>query len=417
MALRGGGVARGVRGLSGAGPAGRAAAPGGARRGGVPAARGLLARALASLQTGFVGLPNVGKSTLFNSLVGAGAAQAANFPFCTIEPNVGVVGVPDRRLAPLAEISASKKTVPASIEFVDIAGLVRGASQGEGMGNAFLSHIRSVDCVVQVVRCFEDDNVVHVDGRVDAVADIETIGVELVLADLAQAEKRAEKLRKGSRNPKEKDVTAVELAALERLLPALEDGRPARSVELSEEEGALVGQLQLLTAKPCIYAANVGEGDLADGGAGNPHLAALRAHAAEEGAGVVVVCAQLEAELAEMEPEEREEFLQEAGATDGSGLEVLIRQAFRGLGLRTYFTTGEQETRAWTIREGMTAPQAAGVIHTDFEKGFIKAETAAYDAFVEAQGWGGAKEKGEVRMEGKEYVVNDGDVMLFRFNV
>jgi len=359
----------------------------------------------------------VGKSTLFNSLVGAGAAQAANFPFCTIEPNVGVVGVPDRRLAPLAKISASKKTVPASIEFVDIAGLVRGASQGEGMGNAFLSHIRSVDCVVQVVRCFEDDNVVHVDGRVDSVADIETIGVELVLADLAQAEKRAERLRKGSRNPKEKEANAVELAALERLLPALEDGRPARSVELSEEETALVGQLQLLTAKPCIYAANVGEGDLADGGASNMHLAALRERAAEEGAGVVVVCAQLEAELAELGPEEREEFLQEAGAKDGSGLEVLIRQAFQGLGLRTYFTTGEQETRAWTIREGMTAPQAAGVIHTDFEKGFIKAETAAYDAFVAAQGGGGAKEKGEVRMEGKEYVVADGDVMLFRFNV
>ena len=364
-----------------------------------------------------MGLPNVGKSTLFNSLVGAGAAQAANFPFCTIEPNVGVVGVPDRRLEPLSEISSSKKTVPASIEFVDIAGLVRGASQGEGMGNAFLSHIRSVDCVVQVVRCFEDDNVVHVDGRVDSVADTETIGMELVLADLAQVEKRMEKLRKGSRNPKDKDANALELASLERILPALEDGQPARSVELTEEEAALVGQLQLLTSKPVVYAANIGEGDLADGGASNTHLKALRERAAAEGSGVVVVCAQLEAELAELGPEERQEFLQEAGVTDGSGLEVLIREAFRGLGLRTYFTTGEQETRAWTIREGMTAPQAAGVIHTDFEKGFIKAETAAYDAFVEAKGWGGAKEKGEVRMEGKEYVVADGDVMLFRFNV
>ena len=348
-----------------------------------------------------------------------GKAEAANFPFCTIEPNVGIVAVPDPRLQVLSSAVSSLKTVPASVEFVDIAGLVKGASAGEGLGNKFLTHIRECDALVQVCRCFEDDNVIHVAGTVDPVSDMQTINLELALADAAQIEKRVERLVKGRSKSKEETAAAdAEMAALKRIADALDTGAGARTVALNEEEKALVQPLCLLTAKPIIYAANVCEADLRDDGASNPHVAALRAAAKAEGAVVVVVSAQVEAELNELEPSERAEFLASLGvALNGGGLPSLIRAAYGQLGLRTYFTCGPQETRAWTIKAGMTAPQAAGVIHSDFEKGFIRAETVSYDDMVKAGNLAGARDLGVLRSEGKEYVVAEGDVMLFRFNV
>lgn len=362
------------------------------------------------LRAGIVGLPNVGKSTLFNALVANAKAQAANYPFCTIEPNTGIVAVPDERLKLLADISSSIDTVPARVEFVDIAGLVKGASQGEGLGNQFLANIREVDAIVHVVRCFEDDDIIHVSGSVDPVRDAEIINLELGLADLSQIEKRIDRARKQARTSKE---AQVEVAALEKLLPVLNEGKPARQVALTEEEELLIKPLGLLTRKPIIYAANVAEDDLATG---NDWVKQVKALAAQENAQAVVVSAQVESELVELSEAERSDFLSALGVEEG-GLKSLIRATYDLLGLRTYFTTGPKETRAWTIHAGMTAPQAAGVIHTDFERGFIRAETVAYKDLVSTGAMNAAKEKGLVRSEGKEYVVQEGDVMLFRFNV
>lgn len=362
------------------------------------------------LRAGIVGLPNVGKSTLFNAVVANAKAQAANFPFCTIEPNVGVVAVPDPRLQVLTELSKSTDTVPARVEFVDIAGLVQGASQGEGLGNQFLANIREVDAIVHVVRCFEDDDIIHVSGSVDPVRDMEVINLELALADLAQLERRVDRVRKLARADKE---AQAELAILEKILPVLNEGKTARQVPLDEEAEAIIKPLGLLTRKPVIYAANVSEDDLASG---NAWVEQVRAVAAEEGAQVVVISAQVESELIELNEEERQDFLESLGVTEG-GLMTLIRATYELLGLRTYFTTGPKETRAWTIKAGMLAPQAAGVIHTDFERGFIRAETVAYQDLVDTGSITAAKEKGLVRSEGKDYVVQEGDVMLFRFNV
>jgi len=363
------------------------------------------------LRAGIVGLPNVGKSTLFNALVANAKAQAANFPFCTIEPNVGVVAVPDDRLQPLAKLSESADIVPARVEFVDIAGLVQGASQGEGLGNQFLANIREVDAVVHVVRCFQNDDIVHVSGSVDPGRDIEVINLELALSDLAQLERRLERVRKQAKADKQ---ARGELELLEtKLLPVLNQGKPARLVPLNEDEETLIKPLGLLTRKPVIYAANVSEDDLASG---NEWVAQVQAIAATEGAQVVVVSAQVEAELIELAPEDRDDFLASLGVEEG-GLMSLIRATYELLGLRTYFTTGPKETRAWTITAGMLAPQAAGVIHSDFERGFIRAETIAYEDLVAAGSMAAAKEKGLVRSEGKEYVVQEGDVLLFRFNV
>ena len=362
------------------------------------------------LKAGIVGLPNVGKSTLFNALVANAQAQAANFPFCTIEPNVGTVAVPDARLQQLADLSKSKEVVPTRVEFVDIAGLVAGASQGEGLGNKFLANIREVDAIVHVVRCFEDDDVIHVSGSVDPVRDAEVINLELALADAAQIEKRRERLKKQLRTSKE---AQVEDSALERIAAVLDGGGAARSVAISDEEAALIKPLGLLTAKPIIYAANVSEDDLASG---NSYAAAVVELAAKEGAETVRVSAQVEAELIELGDEERHDYLEGLGVSEG-GLQSLIRATYSLLGLRTYFTTGEKETRAWTITAGMTAPQAAGVIHTDFERGFIRAQTIGYEQLLEAGSLVEAKAKGQLRSEGKEYVVAEGDVMEFLFNV
>jgi hypothetical protein len=362
------------------------------------------------LKAGIVGLPNVGKSTLFNALVANAQAQAANFPFCTIEPNVGVVAVPDERLQQLAEISHSRQIVPTRVEFVDIAGLVKGASQGEGLGNKFLANIREVDAIVHVVRCFEDDDVVHVAGSVDPVRDAEVIHLELGLADLAQISKRRERLRKQLRTSKE---AQREDEALERIQAVLEQGGAARQVSLSEEEATLVQPLGLLTAKPIIYAANVAEDDLAEG---NELSRGVEDLARREGAEAVRVSAQVEAELIELGEAERADYLAGLGVSEG-GLQSLIRATYRLLGLRTYFTTGEKETRAWTIRAGMSAPQAAGVIHTDFERGFIRAQTIAWQQLVEAGSLAEARNRGWLRSEGKEYEVAEGDVMEFLFNV
>lgn len=362
------------------------------------------------LRAGIVGLPNVGKSTLFNAVVANAQAQAANFPFCTIEPNTGLVSVPDPRLDSLAEISKSIDTVPARVEFVDIAGLVKGASQGAGLGNQFLSNIREVDAIVHVVRCFINDDIIHVDGSVDPLRDVEVINLELALSDFAQIERRIERARKDARTKKE---AALEVETLEILLEKLNDGHLARLVGLTPEQQDSVKHLGLLTMKPVIYAANVSEADLAKG---NDFVEKIRVHAAKEGSQVVVISAQVESELVELPEEDRAEFLDSLGVKEG-GLASLIRATYELLGLQTYFTTGPKESRAWTIRRGMTAPQAAGVIHTDFERGFIRAETVAFADLLEAGNMAAAKEKGKVRSEGRDYVVQEGDVMLFRFNV
>ncbi|MBD2503442.1 redox-regulated ATPase YchF [Anabaena azotica] len=362
------------------------------------------------LRAGIVGLPNVGKSTLFNAVVANAKAEAANFPFCTIEPNVGVVAVPDERLNVLSQIASSAQIIPARVEFVDIAGLVKGASQGEGLGNQFLSHIREVDAIVHVVRCFENDDIIHVAGSVDPVRDIEIISLELGLSDLAQIERRIERTRKQARTSKD---AQFEVTVLEKLAAALNEGKSARQVSLTEEEAAIIQGLGLLTNKPIIYAANVSEDDLATG---NEFVERVRQVAAQENAQVVVVSAQVEAELVELPEEDKADFLESLGVKEG-GLKSLIRATYTLLGLRTYFTSGPKETRAWTIHAGMSAPQAAGVIHSDFERGFIRAETVAYDDLVATGSLNAAKEKGLVRSEGKEYIVQEGDVMLFRFNV
>lgn len=367
-------------------------------------------QAIFMLKAGIVGLPNVGKSTLFNALVANAKAEAANFPFCTIEPNVGVVSVPDERLEVLAKISNSEKIVPTRIEFVDIAGLVKGASRGEGLGNQFLANIREVDAIVHVVRCFDNDDIIHVSGSVDPARDIEVINLELALADLGQVEKRVERLRKQAKNSKE---AAEELVILEKILICLNDGISARKVDLSKEEEELIKNLGLLSRKPIIYAANVSEDDLATG---NDWVESVRQIAQQEQAKVVIVSAQVESELVELSEEERKDFLGSLGVEEG-GLKSLIQATYELLGLRTYLTTGPQETRAWTIISGMKAPQAAGVIHSDFERGFIRAETVSYQDLVNSGTMSAAKEKGLVRSEGKEYIVQEGDVLLFRFNV
>ena len=359
---------------------------------------------------GIVGLPNVGKSTLFNALTQTAAAQAANYPFCTIEPNVGRVAVPDARLARLAAIAKSQKLVPTSLEFVDIAGLVRGASRGEGLGNQFLGNIREVDAIVHVLRCFEDPDVTHVDGSVDPIRDAETVETELMLADLDSLEKRAPALQKKARgNDKE---AAAQLALIEAILPALQEGRPARTaIPAGQDEAA--GRLGLMTTKPVLYVCNVDEATAATG---NDQSARVAEMAAAKGARAVVVSAAIEAEIAQMAADDRVEFLETLGLAD-SGLDRVIRAGYDLLGLITYFTAGPKETRAWTIVQGTTAPQAAGVIHGDFERGFIAAETIAYEDYVALGGEQGAKEAGRMRVEGKTYIVRDGDVMLFRFNV
>ena len=365
------------------------------------------------MKLGIVGLPNVGKSTLFNSLTKAGA-ESANYPFCTIDPNIGVVAVPDEMLAVLTKMHNSAKTVPAVIEFVDIAGLVKGASKGEGLGNQFLSNIREVDAVVHVVRCFEDSNIVHVDGDINPLRDIETINLELIFSDIEIIERKISKTVRGAKNDKK---LAKELTFLERIKEVLEQGILAKNIETDDEdEKEWFDSYNLLTAKPVIYAANVSEDELTDDAAGNPMVEEVRKYAKEEGQEVFVICAQIEQEIAELDDDERKMFLEDLGLKE-SGLEKLIRASYSLLGLISYLTSGEQETRAWTITKGTKAPQAAGKIHTDFERGFIRAEVVSYDALIEAGSMLAAKEKGLVRSEGKEYVMQDGDVVLFRFNV
>ena len=363
-----------------------------------------------SLKCGIVGLPNVGKSTLFNALTKA-AIAAENYPFCTIEPNVGIVEVPDARLDKLAKIAKPLKVIPAAVEFVDIAGLVAGASKGEGLGNKFLANIRETDAIAHVVRCFEDPNVIHVASRIDPVSDIQTIDTELALADLETVGKQLSKNSKLAKTGGDKEAQRL-VAVLQKAEAALDAGRPARSVDWSKEELAVLKPLFLLTMKPTMYVANVAENGFRD----NPLLAQVEAHAKREGAPVVAICAALEAQIADMSDEDKKVFLADAGLTE-PGLSRLARAAYTLLGLQTYFTAGEKEVRAWTVVRGATAPQAAGVIHTDFERGFIRAEVAAYDDFVAHGGEQGAKEAGKLRLEGKDYVVRDGDVMHFRFNV
>jgi len=363
-----------------------------------------------SVKCGIVGLPNVGKSTLFNALTKAQIA-AENYPFCTIEPNVGIVEVPDLRLGKLADIAKPQKVIPAVVEFVDIAGLVAGASKGEGLGNKFLANIRETDAIAHVVRCFEDPNVIHVANRIDPVSDIETINTELALADLETVSKQLSKNAKLAKTGGDKEAQRL-VAVLEKAEKALDEGRPARSVDWSKEELVVMKPLFLLTMKPTMYVANVAENGFRD----NPLLAKIEAYAKKEGAPVVAICASLEAQIADMSDEDKKVFLADAGLTE-PGLNRLAHAAYTLLGLQTYFTAGAKEVRAWTVPQGATAPQAAGVIHTDFERGFIRAEVAAYDDFVACGGELGAKEAGKLRLEGKDYVVRDGDVMHFRFNV
>ena len=363
-----------------------------------------------SLKCGIVGLPNVGKSTLFNALTKAGIA-AENYPFCTIEPNVGIVEVPDARLAALAAIARPQKVIPAVVEFVDIAGLVAGASKGEGLGNQFLANIRETDAIAHVVRCFEDPNVVHVAGRVDPVSDIETINTELALADLQSVEKQLARSAKPAKAGGDKDAQRL-VAALEKVQAVLNEGRPARTAQLGKEEMALIRPLFLLTMKPTMFIANVNENGFVD----NPLLAAVEARAGEEGAPVVAICAALEAQIADLGEDDKRVFLADMGMEE-PGLNRVIRAGYQLLGLQTYFTAGPKEVRAWTVLVGATAPQAAGVIHTDFERGFIRAEVVSYADYVTCKGEAGAREAGKLRVEGKDYVVRDGDVMHFRFNV
>ena len=366
------------------------------------------------MKLGFVGLPNVGKSTLFNSLTKAGA-ESANYPFCTIDPNVGVVTVPDERLNVLGEMYHTKKIIPAAIEFVDIAGLVKGASKGEGLGNQFLANIREVDAIVHVVRCFENSNIVHVDGSINPLRDIETINLELIFSDLEILERRISKVSKVARNDKS---AAKELGLLNKVKAHLEDGKLAKTFEEvdDEEEQAWLESYNLLTYKPVIYAANVSEDDLADDAANNEGVQAVREYAKGEQSEVFVVCAEIEAEISELDDDEKKMFLEDLGLKE-SGLEKLIKASYKLLGLISYLTAGEPEVRAWTITEGTKAPQAAGKIHSDFERGFIRAEVVSYDDLIACGSHTAAKEKGLIRLEGKDYVVKDGDIMLFRFNV
>ena len=366
------------------------------------------------MKLGIVGLPNVGKSTLFNSLTKAGA-ESANYPFCTIDPNVGVVTVPDERLNVLGEMYHTKKIIPAAIEFVDIAGLVKGASKGEGLGNQFLANIREVDAIVHVVRCFEDSNIVHVDGSIDPLRDIETINLELIFSDLEILERRISKAVRAARNDK---TIAKELALMERIKAHLEDGKMAKSFDdiNDEDEQQWLESYNLLTYKPVIFAANVAEDDLADDGASNAGVQAVREYAKREDCEVFVVCAEIEQEIAELDDDEKAMFLEDLGLKQ-SGLEKLIKASYSLLGLFSYLTAGEPEVRAWTIKKGTKAPQAAGKIHSDFERGFIRAEIVSYDDLMACGTYNAAKEKGLVRLEGKDYVVQDGDIILFRFNV
>ena len=365
------------------------------------------------LRAGIVGLPNVGKSTLFNALTAQQAALAANYPFATIEPNVGVVPVPDERLEPLAKIVKTSTIVPATVEFVDIAGLVRGASKGEGLGNQFLANIRETDAVVQVVRCFEDENIHHVEGTVDPRRDIDTIQVELALADLATVERRRERAQKAAKGGDKAARAEIEVA--DKLLAVLSEGRPARTVELDEQERSVARNLFLLTMKPTIYAANVDEAALADPES-NPHVRAVHEIALQEAAEYVPICAQLEAELVALPPDERRDYLETLGV-EGSGVDELIKSAYRLLGLMSFLTAGEKEVRAWTIPRGTRAPQAAGTIHSDIERGFIRAEVVGYEELTRAGSYAAAREQGLLRLEGKEYVMQEGDVAHFRFNV
>lgn len=364
------------------------------------------------MKLGIVGLPNVGKSTLFNCLTKAGAASA-NYPFCTIEPNVGIVAVPDERLTELTKMYNSAKTTPATIEFVDIAGLVRGASKGEGLGNQFLSHIREVDAIVHVVRCFEDDDIIHVDGNVDPMRDIDTINLEVIFADLETLDRRYAKTAKAAKTDKSMET---ELKVIEQVRKVLEDGQRAKTLKLTPEEQSILDSFQLLTAKPVIYAANVKEEDLADDGQSNDQVRKVREYAKEHGEQVFVVCAKIEEEIAALDDEEKQMFLEELGLS-GSGLDRLIAASYELLGLISYLTAGPTESRAWTIRRGTLAPQAAGKIHSDFERGFIRAEVVAYEDLMACGSYAAAREKGLVRSEGKEYEMKDGDVVLFRFNV
>jgi GTP-binding protein YchF len=380
---------------------------------GPQAAPDILQEVIFMLRAGIVGLPNVGKSTLFNALTAQSSALAANYPFATIEPNIGVVPVPDERLEPLARLVKTSVIVPASVEFVDIAGLVRGASKGEGLGNQFLANIRETDTVVQVVRCFEDEGIVHVEGSVNPQRDIETIQIELALADLSTIERRRERAQKTAKSG---DKTArAEIEVLDKLQPALEEGRAARTVALSEDEHTVARGFFLLTLKPTIYAANVDEATLADAEA-NEHVRAVRAIAESEAAECIIICAQLEAELVELPPDERKDYLEALGVR-GSGVDRLIKSAYRLLGLMSFLTAGEKEVRAWTIQQGTRAPQAAGSIHSDIERGFIRAEVISYEQLMRVGSYAAAREQGLLRLEGKDYVMQEGDVVHFRFNV